>query len=90
MTSPAGGPKLSPPPSEPEQEPVMFPSNDEGSPSVGALGSPLEIAVFVSLRTVLISIFRVIAQAICSNPVQGDRVKKLVTNAQSAESVDLR
>jgi hypothetical protein len=68
MTSPAGGPKLPPPHSEPEKEPVMSPSNDGGSPSVGALGSPLEIAVFVSLRTVLISIFRVLAQATLSDP----------------------
>ncbi len=68
MSALAGSPKLPPPPSEPEKEPAMFPSNDRGSPSVGALGSPLEIAVFVSLRTVLISIFRVLAQATLSDP----------------------
>jgi hypothetical protein len=68
MSSPAGGPILPPSPSKPEKEPVVFPSNDGGSPSVGALGSPLEIAVFVSLRTVLISIFRVLAQATLSDP----------------------
>jgi hypothetical protein len=68
MSSPAGGPNLPPSPTEPEKEPVVFPSNDGGSPSVGALGSPLEIAVFVSLRAVLISIFRVLAQATLSDP----------------------
>jgi hypothetical protein len=68
MSSPAGGPNLPPSPSERDKEPVVFPSNDGGSPNVGALGSPLEIAVFVSLRTVLISIFRVLAQATLSDP----------------------
>jgi len=66
MSSPVGGPKLPPSPSKPEKEPVV--SNDGGSPSVGALGSPLEIAVFVSLRTGLISIFHVLAQATLSDP----------------------
>ncbi len=64
MSSPVGGPKLTPLLSEP----VMSPSNKRGFPSVGALGSPSEIAVFVSLRSVLISIFRVLAQATLSDP----------------------
>ena len=68
MSSPAGCPNLTPLLSKPENEPVVSPSNNWGSPSVGALGSPLEIAVFVSLRTVLISIFRVLAQATLSDP----------------------
>jgi hypothetical protein len=66
MSSPIGAPKLTPLLSEPENEPVT--SNNRGSPSVGALGSPSEIAVFISLRSVLISIFRVLAQATLSDP----------------------